>query len=217
MTGDRALLDDARRWSKKGTIPLLRFLIASIDLTDAMFEGDLEAAANAAERYWDVAVPVPVSRVGLLSTLNVPLLEAGRLAAAERITDDSAALVRAMPDAPLGTALIHQSRAQQAVCAGRDDEAEAEARVLLDVACEHGYVLMIVDALEVLAVLAGRAGAPDVASCLLDAAITERERLGYRFVMLAPRAEYDDLVATKSRATEPFTIAAAVEYARHSV
>ncbi|MDQ1459999.1 MAG: hypothetical protein QOI08_1483, partial [Actinomycetota bacterium] len=216
MTGDRALLDDARRWSKKGTIPLLRFLIASIDLTDAMFEGDLEAAANAAERYWDEAAPVPVSRVALLSTLNVPLLEAGRLAAAERITDDSAALVRAMPDAPLGTALIHQSRAQQAVCAGRDDEAEAQARVLLDVACEHGYVLMIVDALEVLAVLAGRAGAPDVASCLLDAAITERERLGYRLVMLA-RAKYDDLVATTSRPTEPFTIAAAVEYARHSV
>jgi hypothetical protein len=121
-----------------------------------------------------------------------------------------------MPDAPLGTALIHQSRAQQAVCAGRDDEAEAQARVLLDVACEHGYVLMIVDALEVLAVLAGRAGAPDVASCLLDAAITERERLGYRLVMLA-RAKYDDLVATTSRPTEPFTIAAAVEYARHSV
>ncbi len=217
MTGDRALLDDAHRWSKKGTIPLLRFFIASIDLTYAMFEGDLEAAANAAERYWDEAAPVPVAQVGLLSTLNVPLLEAGRLAAAERITDHSAALVRAMPDAPLGTALIHQSRAQQALCAGRDDEAEAQARVLLDVACEHGYVLMIVDALEVLAVLAGRAGAPDVASCFLDAAIAERERLGYRFVMLAPRAEYDDVVATTSRSTEPFTIAAAVEYARHSV
>lgn len=87
-------------WVEEGNDPILRFFIAAIDLSYAMFEGDLEAAADASERYWDQAAPGPVARVALLSTLNVSLLEAGRLAAAERITDD-AALVRAMPDAPV--------------------------------------------------------------------------------------------------------------------
>ena len=110
-TGDHEVLACARRWSRRPTLPLWRFLPTFIDLVAMRLDGRIEAAAAAAERYWSQAAPVPVSRVGPLPTITSALLDAGRLSQAAEVVKEAAQLVSAMEEAPRLTAGLRVSEA----------------------------------------------------------------------------------------------------------
>ncbi len=183
---DPTLLQRAVDWSRRGTIPILRFLPTLIACCGALLDDDVLEAADLAERYWHEAAPVPVSRVHAVPVLTVALLAAGRAHVLNTVTTDAAELVAEMGDAPLLHAALHQSRAQLALHEGRAGAVAGHARELLDLATRSGFRLQAVDALELL-VAADRAGDPASRLQLEEAARRERATLGYRFSML-PRA-----------------------------
>jgi hypothetical protein len=56
---DPTLLQRAVDWSRRGTIPILRFLPTFIACCGALLDDDVLEAADLAERYWHEAAPVP--------------------------------------------------------------------------------------------------------------------------------------------------------------
>lgn len=178
-TNDEATMQCAVDWSQAGTIPLLRYLPTFIELARALMDGAVEPAADLAERYWDEAAPVPVSRVHPLPILTAALLAAGRTRAATAATATAAGLVEAMDPAPLLQANVLASRAQLDLHAGCPDEALTHVPELLDVTTAHGFVPMAIDGLELAAMAYGEE--PAVAAALWAAAAAERRRLGYHY------------------------------------
>ena len=109
MTDDLGTLRSAIEWSRRGTIPLLRSLATWIECARATFNGDVELAADAAERYWEEARPIPLNRVHRRAFLNIPLLETGRSAAVEAANVEAEAVVAEMVCAPLCDAVLQQT------------------------------------------------------------------------------------------------------------
>jgi hypothetical protein len=199
---DPALLDRAARWSSRETLPTLRFLDRLMVLYQSRFDGDVDGAADAAEHYWEQSKPVPVSRLFVRPILNLVQLEAGRFADARRGTAEADAVIRTMAAAPIHDAVLHQCRAQLAAWTGAYDELTAEARALLRVARRHGYALMAIDALELLAVGLDGAGDERRAVRVMQMASTARDRTSYRILMMAPRDRYDRLADRLAPATQ---------------
>ena len=81
-----------------------------------LFDGDVQLAADAAERYWEEATPIPLNRVHRRAFLNTPLLETGRVAAVEAANVEATAVVAEMVCVPLCKAVVWQSHAQLALC-----------------------------------------------------------------------------------------------------
>ena len=75
---------------------------------------------------------------------------------------------------------------------------------------------MMIDALELVAIGTARAGSPD-AACILDGALAERERIGYRLVMISPRAEYLEFLAATPRSRRPLSLDDAVGIAQQRI
>jgi hypothetical protein len=213
MTSDLATLRTAIEWSRRGTIPMLRSLATWIECARGTFDGELEHAADAAERYWEEATPIPLNRVHRRAFLNIPLLETGRAAAVEAANVEAGAAVAEMVCAPLCEAVLQQSRAQLALCRGDLALVLESADAMLEIALRHRFVPTMIDALELVAVGTGRMGSPD-AACILDGALAERERIGYRLVMIAPRAEYLELLASTPRSRRPPSLDDAVGIAQ---
>ena len=184
---DPPLLRRAIDWSRRGTIPLLRFLPTLIAGCAALLDDDVLEAADLAERYWHEAAPVPVSRVHAVPVVTLALLAAGRTHVVDAVTKEATDLVADMGDAPLLRAALHQSRAQLALHEGRADAVAEHARELLDLATGAGFRLQIIDALELLVAVDRAHDDRASASRFLRAARHERATLGYRFSML-PRA-----------------------------
>ena len=101
VTGDRRTFVRAVEWSRQRTIPVLRFLPTFIELVERRLDGVRDHAADLAERFWEEAVPVPVSRVHPLPLLTSVLVEAGRVGQAQAMTEEAASLVAEMEPAPL--------------------------------------------------------------------------------------------------------------------
>ena len=214
LTGDRALLDWAVRWSRRGTIPLLRSLESLIEFSTRVFDGDVFGAADAASEFRERAAGVPIVQVHHRANLNVTLIEAGRLDEVAAAGEQVMALASAMEGGPLTEAVALLARAQLDLCRGRPDNAIEAARALLDVTVVNGLPLMAIDALDVIAVGSQQRGDCGVASRLLGASVAERDRLGYRRVMVAPRALYDDCLAAVHDPSEPLSIDTAVQRVR---
>ena len=181
LTEDRALMRHAVGWSRRGTIPLLRYLPTQLECCRALLEGRLDDAADLAEQHWDEAVLVPLSRVQARPVLDLALLATGRADVVRAITDDAADVVAGMGDLPLLQAGLHQSRAQLALHDGRPDLAAEHARKLLAIATRCGFRLLAVDAQELLATVAVEPDGPESRAQLLAAAARERTAIGYRF------------------------------------
>jgi hypothetical protein len=188
LTLDSTLLEVAAGWARWGTVPILRFLPTLLDCCRALLDRDVVEAADLAERYWAEAAVVPVSRVQPLALLTIAMLAAGRTEAARAATDEAAELVAGMAEAPLLRAELHQSRAQLALHDGDPHLVTNHARELLDLATAAGFRLQVVDALELLAHVAGAHEGPESRSQLLHAARQERTSIGYRFSMLPGEA-----------------------------
>ena len=216
MTHDLATLRSAIEWSRRGTIPMLRSLATWIECARGTFDGDLEQAADAAERYWEEATPIPLNRVHRRAFLNIPLLETGRAAVVEAANIEADAVVADMICAPLCEAVLHQSRAQLALCRGDLSLLLESAGAMLEISRRHRYVPMMIDALELVAIGTGQMGSPD-APCILDSALAERERIGYRLVMIAPRARYLELLDETPRSRTSPNLDVAVKLAQQRV
>jgi hypothetical protein len=186
LTADPALSDRAAIWSRRGTIPLLGYLPTAIELASAILAGprERERAADAAERYWDEAVAVPVSRINWLAQVDVALLDAGRTTVVASQLAEAAALVADMVDAPLCEALILQGRARLALATGHLPEALDSTALLLDLATGHGFTLLVVDAVELAAVALHRGGSEASAAILASAARRHRQLSGHHWVAL---------------------------------
>lgn len=216
MTDDLATLRSAIEWSRRGTIPMLSSLATWIECARRTFDGDVERAADAAERYWEEATPIPLNRVHRRAFLNIPLLESGRAAAVEAANIEATAVVAEMVCAPLCKAVVWQSRAQLALCRGDLSLLVESADAMLEIARRHRFVPMMIDALELVAIGTARAGSPD-AACILDGALAERERIGYRLVMISPRAEYLEFLAATPRSRRPLSLDDAVGIAQQRI
>jgi hypothetical protein len=155
-----------------------------LDCFSALLERDVDGAADLAERYWEEAAVVPVSRVQPLPLLTLAWLAAGRTAAARAATDVAAELVTGMAHAPLLEAAVHHSRAQLGLDDGDPHLVTKHARALLDIATGSTFRLQVIDALELLAAVAVPQQGPESRSQLLKAARDARASLGYRFSML---------------------------------
>ena len=87
---------------------------------------------------------------------------------------------------------------------------------MLEIALRHRFVPMTIDALELVAVGTAQVGSPD-AACILDGTLAERDRIGYRLVMIAPRKEYLDLLAATPRSRRPPSLDDAVKVAQQLI
>lgn len=187
LTLDPTLLQVAAGWAQRGTIPLLRFLPTLLECCRALLDSDIVEAADLAERYWDEAAVVPVSRVQPLPVLTVALLAAGRDGAARAVADEAADLVAGMAAAPVLQAAVHQSRAQLAHHEGNDHAVVRSARELLDVGVASGLRLHVIDAQELLDTVADPLDEL-VTESKQEVARRERANIGYRFSMLRGEA-----------------------------
>jgi hypothetical protein len=186
LTEDRPLMRHAVGWSRRGTIPLLRYLPIQLECCRALLDGRRDEAADLAEQHWKEAALVPLSRVQARPVLDVALLAAGRAEVVRAVIDEAADVVAEMGDVPLVHAGLHQSRALLALHDGRPDLVAEHARELLALATAGGFRLLAVDALELLAAVAVEPDGPESRSQLLRAARRERTALGYRRSMLPP-------------------------------
>lgn len=73
---------------------------------------------------------------------------------------------------------------------------------------------MLIDALDMIAVGCFQRGQCDLAASLLGATAAERDRLGYRAVMVSPRSLYDDCLSSAKRPSEPGELRIAVQRAQ---
>lgn len=186
LTGDQSLMQHAVGWSRRGTIPLLRFLPVQLECCRALLEGRRVEAADLAEQHWKEAASVPLSRVQARPVLDAALLAAGRADVVRAVTDEAGEIVSEMGDAPLLHAGLHQSRAQLALHDGRPELVAEHARELLALASASGFRLLEVDALELLAAVAVEPDGPHSRAQLEKAARQKRASLGYRFSMCPP-------------------------------
>ena len=187
LTEDRPLMHHAVDWSRRGTIPILRYLPTQLECCRALLEGRLDEATDLAEQHWKEAAPVPLSRVQARPVLDVALLAAGRADVVRAITDEAGDVVAEMGDVPLLHAGLHQSRANLALHDGRPDLVADHARALLALATASGFRLLVVDALELLAAVAVEPDGPESRAQLLATARRERMAIGYRFSMIPPQ------------------------------
>jgi hypothetical protein len=194
------LLALAASWARQGTIPLLQYLPTAIELATAHLGGERQRAADLADRYWEEAVAVPVSRVNWLSLHDVALLGAGRTTTVAAHLAEADALVDRMVDAPFCVAAVHQGRARLALATGDLDTALAATRQLLDVATGHRFATLVVDAVELAAVAIDRQGRAEPAALLVLSARRRRLATGHRWLALAPGQGYDELLARATSA-----------------
>lgn len=179
LTADPDIMSCAVEWSRRETIPLLRFLPTLIDLTGALMDCSIDAAADLAEQYWEESGHVPVSRCHPLPLLTTALVASGRWATATVLVDAADELTNAMDPAPWLRAGILHSRAQIALDLGDSADLATRDRELGELAATHSFAIMTVDALEFAA--ADPDTAADVTAQLLAEAKAERERMGYRW------------------------------------
>lgn len=125
--GDRPLLDWAVRWSRRGTIPLLRSLEVLIEYYTRLSDGDVVGAADAAEQYRERAEMVPLLQVHQRAMLNLALLEVGRADEVVIGLDEISVLAAGAADGPISAAVVLLARAQLDLCCGRSDAAIAAA------------------------------------------------------------------------------------------
>jgi hypothetical protein len=187
LASDPITMERARRWSALGTIPLLAHLEPLIACCAAFLAGEIDDAADHAEDFWDLATPVPVSRVHQWPIVNRVLLAAGRRTAAERATEMAAALVGEMDHAPFLLAGVHLAWAQLAFERERMDDVERHARDALAIADGHQFALVAVDALEMLACAWARRGDDRGSAAIIARTSAERRRLGYRHEIVPPQ------------------------------
>lgn len=133
LTRDQSLMQHAVEWSRRGTIPLLRFLPIQLECCRALLEGRRDEAADLAEQHWKEAASVPLSRVQARPLLDAALFAAGRVDFVRAVTDEAGEIVSEMGDAPLLHAGLHRSRAQLALHDGRPELVAEHARELVTV------------------------------------------------------------------------------------
>jgi hypothetical protein len=89
-----------------------------------------------------------------------------------------------MDEAPLPRAGVALSRAQIALRRGQLDVVERHAIALLDLAQSSRFRLLVIDALELIAMVVAERGDADTASRVFGATDVERSSIGYRFAMV---------------------------------
>jgi len=199
LTADEVLIARALTWEPAETIPLLRFLSPLNRFHQALAVGDVERAALFAEHYRRAAEPVPVCRIYPRALLNVALLEVGRIGVVELAVDEGTRLLAQMPRAPYLEVQIHLSRAQLAAAVGDAASARDAAGRALAIAADHRFAFAAIDAEELVAVAAHIDGASGAELAELFAGpLALRDALGYRAVMVAPRACYDAALAASA-------------------
>jgi predicted ATPase/class 3 adenylate cyclase/DNA-binding CsgD family transcriptional regulator len=82
------------------------------------------------------------------------------------------------------------------------DDATSHAREALAVAARHGLVLAQIDALEMLAILAHRAGDATRAAVLKAATTAARDRIGYRFRLTTRDPQYQTIAVPDGTAAD---------------
>jgi hypothetical protein len=88
-------------------------------------------------------------------------------------------------------AVVHLLRAEIARRGGEIRDGEASAHAALELATEHEIALLVTDALETIALLAGDVGNDVPAARLVGAAEAFRDRTGYRWLPRHRRVSLD--------------------------
>ncbi len=176
---DQQLIEISRRWSDYEPPPIFRHR-HMMDIYESLLQPDWEALALTADQTWTLSEPISLARSFTCPILNLSLLATGRIEVAERHVAEQGVVVDALPGLPWPALCLHVGQAQVQLARHRDAEATLTAGELLQLATASGSPLYVVDALEVLAVLAHRTGDADRAAVLLGATEAARARMGYR-------------------------------------
>mgnify|MGYP001812543099 CR=1 FL=1 len=184
LSSDREVMARALEWATQGSFLLLEFLSPFISCCRALLDGAFGEAADHAAEFWDEAPAVPVWQVFALPLVNEALIRAGRVDVAGAVTERAAVLFADMATAPLLTTALQLSQGRVALARHHLDIAEQRAIAALDVATCHGLPLAAVDALELRAAVSEQRGATVVSRSLREGARIERERCGYRFLLM---------------------------------
>ncbi|MCB0992724.1 MAG: hypothetical protein KDB16_17230 [Acidimicrobiales bacterium] len=191
--GRTELVDLAVRWSERGTLQILGFLEPLVRHYAASIRGDVAGSADAAEAFWEMAYVVPISHINQVGTVVSALVAAGRLDAARSAIDTASSAVAAMNEVPLLSCLTHWSEALLELSYDRHAKALAVGRQALEAAIGHGFALVMIDSLEVLALAATGVGRTQIAASLAAAAARERKRTGYVRSQVAGMPNQTDL------------------------
>ena len=184
LSSDREVMERALEWATQGSFLLLEFLSPFISCCRALLDGAFAEAADHAAEFWDEATAVPVWQVFALPLVRAALVRAGRFDAADAVTERAAVLLADMATAPLLTTALQLSQGRVALARGHLDIAERRAIAALDVARCHRLPLAVVDSLELRATVSAQRGVTAASRSLLEEARIERERCGYRFVLM---------------------------------
>ncbi len=206
LATDADAMRRAIEWSTLGSLPVLGYLTPFTSGCAALLEGRFADAADLVEESWEQAVRVPVFRVFALPVVVTALVGFDRPHVAERVVEVASGLMIDMERAPFLTVSVQLANAQIALARNDLDVAQRQAAAALGAARADQLHLAIVDAIDLLAVVAERRS-DDVAAPLRDAAASERQRLGYRYRLMtaglgapgASRAEQSDLATVIAR------------------
>jgi predicted ATPase/class 3 adenylate cyclase/DNA-binding CsgD family transcriptional regulator len=223
LTGDRDLIARAQTMQDREVPVLMRSPALAVQYLAALDE-DRQADALDLIRRSYAGFPMTAGlKSFILRPLVVSLLQDRLADEAREHLEPFAEDVDRIGRPPLPVAHLHQIRALLAHYDGRDDTALEEAHALLTLASSSGFMLLTIDALELLGTLAAGHGHSAVAARLLGAAAAHRDRIGYvaRIVPDPPAADaiVDQLrtdAATAFTEGTALNLDLAVEYARRS-
>ena len=216
-SGDHALMTRATDLADREEPPYKLPSAMNVRYMGALMAGDFDRAYAMTDDLLLTyrSVLRPENRARLVPLMNVAALATGSTQAVR----DRESELRSVMDWKPGSLLLASTylcQVQLHLAEESNDAAADSAHLLLRVAVEHGFALMVVDALEALALVADRRSATDIATRLLSAALAERDRIGYRGLLVASPTTYSDLLTRTIRAEDPMTVPAAVEYAQRS-
>ena len=178
VTADEDIHEIARRWVDRPAPPIQHGAAAFAHMARALTTGETVDPAGVRAWFDDLIHSAPTSISQFATPLAATYLAMDDIPNARAIVSHLRASAEVIGDPPMHRALCDQITAMIAYANGDRAASATAARHLITTATEHGYVLLQVDGLELLAL--SDALPADITAMILATTRTARDRIGYR-------------------------------------
>lgn len=169
----------ARAALAAGSIGSVEFSMLVTHCSDALLDRRYGDALELLRRAYRAKTASPAVVSMRLVLLGNRLLHVRAYEELAPLVDELEVDIERVGDAPRSRTDLHQLRALQARFRGELDVAAHEAHAALELAQQHGYKLLAIDALHLLQLLAHERGQVPLSARLAGAVAAERARIGY--------------------------------------
>jgi predicted ATPase/class 3 adenylate cyclase/DNA-binding CsgD family transcriptional regulator len=179
LLGDEDLFDRAERWIDRVPPPRMRAFGPYVGFWRAAHERRWVDALDLVQQAWDGNSDNGPAQGVMSPPLVIAALTTGRIGLARQHVEHWATTVADLQHQPRHRAILDYDRAVLAVVAGDTLGAWEHGHQVLEAAERGGYRIELIDALELLAVVADRRRLPVVAARLMACARAERDDTCY--------------------------------------